>query len=124
MYDCVLRLACRSVHLSVYLIGLPVLCGQKVRTSAPSYLCDFRRSSPVLCTKLVCLCVYVYLDQWEWDEMETVQGFDTVLICKPLPDNSVQQAGRPPEIEYTMHPIRIDHMKGAHAKAQHYVESG
>ena len=51
MYDCVLRLACRSVHLSVYLIGLPVLCGQKVTTSAPSYLCDFHGSSPVLCTK-------------------------------------------------------------------------
>ena len=51
MYDCVLRLACRSVHLSVYLIGLPALCGQKVRTSAPTYLCYFRRSSPVLCTK-------------------------------------------------------------------------
>ena len=51
MYDCLLRLACRSVHLSVYLIGPPVLCGQKVRTSAPTYLCDFRRSSPVLCTK-------------------------------------------------------------------------
>ena len=73
MYDCVLRLACRSVHLSVYLIGLPDLCGQKVRTSAPSYLCDFRGSSPVLCTKQksadvlwlslshhhVCVCVCV-----------------------------------------------------------------
>ena len=51
MYDCLLRLACRSVHLSVYLTGLPVPCGQKVRTSAPTYLCDFRRGSPVLCTK-------------------------------------------------------------------------
>ena len=62
MYDCVLRLARRSVHLSVYLIGLPDLCGQKVRTSAPSYLCDFRGSSPVLCTKqksCVCVCVCV-----------------------------------------------------------------
>ena len=27
MFDCLLRLAYRSVHLSVYLIGLPVLCG-------------------------------------------------------------------------------------------------
>ena len=51
MYDCVLRLACRSVHLSVYLIGLPDLCGRKVRPFAPSCLCDFRGSSPVLCTK-------------------------------------------------------------------------
>ena len=51
MFDCLLRLAYRSVHLSVYLIGLPVLCGQKVRTSALTYLCYFRRSSPVLCTE-------------------------------------------------------------------------
>ena len=51
MFDCLLRLAYRSVHLSVYLIGLPALCGQKVRTSEPTYLCSFRRSSPVLCTK-------------------------------------------------------------------------
>ena len=63
MFDCLLRLAYRSVHLSVYLIGLPVLCGQKVRTSEPTYLCYFRRSSPVLCTKqkCVCVCVCVYL---------------------------------------------------------------
>ena len=51
MFDCLLRLAYRSVHLSVHLIGLPVLCSQKVRTSEPTYLCYFRRSSPVLCTK-------------------------------------------------------------------------
>ena len=51
MFDCLLRLAYQSVHLSVYLIGLPVLCGQKVRTSAPTYLCYFRGSSPVLCAK-------------------------------------------------------------------------
>ena len=49
MFDCLLRLAYRSVHLSVYLIGLPVLCGQKVRTSEPTYLCYFR----------VCVCVCV-----------------------------------------------------------------
>ena len=68
MFDCLLRLAYRSVHLSVYLIGLPVLCGQKVRTSEPTYLCYFRRSSPVLCTKqksadmlCVCVCVCVML---------------------------------------------------------------
>ena len=51
MFDCLLRKVCRSVHLSVYRIGLPVLCGQKVRTSEPTYLCYFRGSSPVLCTK-------------------------------------------------------------------------
>ena len=50
MFDGLLRLAYRSVHLSVYLIGLPALCVQKVRTSEPTYL-YFRRSSPVLCTK-------------------------------------------------------------------------
>ena len=51
MFDCLLRKVYRSVHLSVYLIGLPVLCGQKVITSEPTYLCYFRGSSPVLCTK-------------------------------------------------------------------------
>ena len=51
MFDCLLREDSRSVHPSVYLIGLPVLCGQKVRTSEPTCLCYFRGSSPVLCAK-------------------------------------------------------------------------
>ena len=56
MYDCVLRLACRSVHLSVYLIGLPVLCGQNVYVSACVRVRVRVRACVFVC---VCVCVRV-----------------------------------------------------------------
>ena len=53
MFDCLLRLAYRSVHLSVYLIGLPVLCGQKVSMTRCVCVCVCARACVRACGVLV-----------------------------------------------------------------------